>query len=217
MEPHPPGQLSQANTLIRMARAADTTQDGAQAPDRLLTVPNLLSVIRLAGVPLFLWLLLGPQADGWALLVLVLSGVTDWLDGKLARWLNQTSRLGMLLDPAADRLYTLATVIAFVIRDIVPWWVAAVLLGRDLVVMACIWLLRRSGYGPPDVTYIGKAATFALMYAFPLLLLAQGGSTAATIARPFAYAFAIWGSALFLWSGLLYVLQTRSALRRADL
>lgn len=217
MEPHPQGLLSRANTLTRMARAAKVRGDGAEAPDRLLTVPNLLSVLRLAGIPLFLWLLLGPQADGWALVVLVASGITDWLDGKLARWLNQTSRLGSLLDPAADRLYTLATILAFVIRDIVPWWVAAVLIGRDLMVMVCIWLLRRSGYGPPEVTYIGKAATFVLMYAFPLLLLAQGGSTAATIARPFAYAFAIWGAALFLWSGLLYVVQTRSALRRPAL
>jgi cardiolipin synthase len=181
--------------------------------DRLLTVPNVLSVVRLAGVPLFLWLLLGPKADGWALVVLVASGVTDWLDGKLARWLNQTSRLGTLLDPAADRLYTLATVIAFVIRDIVPWWVAAVLVGRDLMVMASLAVLRRAGFGPPEVTYVGKAATFALMYAFPLLLLAQGASTAATIARPIAYAFAIWGSVLFLWSGLLYVVQARSAVR----
>src|SRR5439155_5276033 len=146
----------------------------AASEDRLLTVPNLLSIVRLAGVPLFLWLLLGPRADGWALVVLVASGVTDWLDGKLARWLNQTSRLGTLLDPAADRLYTLATVIAFVVRGIVPWWVAAVLFGRDLLVAACIWLLRRAGFAPPEVTYVGKAATFALMYAFPFLLLAQG-------------------------------------------
>jgi cardiolipin synthase (CMP-forming) len=192
-----------------MASAADIDE----LPDRWLTVPNALSVIRLAGVPLFLWLLLGPKADGWALVVLVASGVTDWLDGKLARWLNQTSRLGTLLDPAADRLYTLATVIAFVIRGIVPWWVAAVLVGRDILVAACIWTLRRAGFGPPEVTYVGKAATFALMYAFPFLLLAQGSSTAATIARPIAFAFAIWGAVLFVWSGLLYVIQAHSALR----
>lgn len=196
-----------------MAQAVEVRAGGEDLPDRVLTVPNLLSIVRLAGVPLFLWLLLGPQADGWALVVLVASGVTDWLDGKIARWLNQGSRLGALLDPAADRLYTLATVIAFVIRDIVPWWVAAVLIGRDLLVAACIAMLRRAGYGPPEVTYVGKAATFALMYAFPLLLLAQGSSTAATIARPVAYAFAIWGAVLFVWSGLLYVVQTRSALR----
>src|SRR2546430_12885036 len=192
-----------------MARAAEVDE----RPDRWLTVPNALSVIRLAGVPLFLWLLLGPKADGWALVVLVASGVTDWLDGKLARWLNQMSRLGALLDPAADRLYTLAIVIGFVLRDIVPWWVAALLIGRDILVSGCLLLLRRGGFGPPEVTYLGKAATFSLMYAFPFLLLAQGSSTPGTIARPIAYAFAVWGSVMFVWSGLLYVVQARSALR----
>ena len=184
-----------------------------ELPDRWLTIPNLLSVIRLAGVPVFLWLLLGPQADGWALLILVFSGVSDWADGKIARWLNQASRLGAMLDPAADRLYTLATVVAFVVRDIVPWWVAAVLVLRDVLVGVCIWLLGRKGFAPPEVTYVGKAATFNLMYAMPLMLLAQGGSSAATFARPIAYAFTIWGAALFLWSGVLYLVQTRVALR----
>ncbi len=184
-----------------------------ELPDRLLTIPNLLSVVRLALVPVFLWLLLGPQADGWALLILVYAGISDWADGKIARIFNQASRLGAMLDPAADRLYTLATVVAFVVRDIVPWWIAALLVLRDVVVAGCIWVLGRNGFGPPEVTYIGKAATFNLLYAMPLMLLAQGGSTAATIARPFAYAFAIWGGALFLWSGVLYLVQTRVALR----
>jgi cardiolipin synthase (CMP-forming) len=188
-----------------------------ELPDRWLTIPNVLSVIRLALVPVFLWLLLGPKADGWALAVLVYSGVSDWADGKIARWLNQASRLGAILDPAADRLYTLATVVAFVLRDIIPLWFALILVGRDLMVAVCIWLLRRAGYAPPEVTYIGKAATFNLMYAMPLLLVAQGGSDFAAIARPFAYAFVVWGGMLFVWSGVLYVVQTRTALRsRAD-
>jgi cardiolipin synthase len=85
--------------------------------------------------------------------------------------------------------------------------------GRDVVVGICIWVLGRNGFAPPEVTYIGKAATFNLLYAMPLLLLAQGASTAATIIRPVAYAFAVWGGALFLWSGVLYLVQTRAALR----
>jgi cardiolipin synthase len=190
-------------------------QQPEELPDRWFTIPNVLSVIRLALVPVFLWLLLGPKADGWALAVLVYSGVSDWADGKIARWLNQASKLGAMLDPAADRLYTLATVVAFVARDIVPWWIAAILVGRDLMVGVCIWVLGRRGFTPPEVNYIGKAATFNLMYAMPLLLLAQGGSDAATLARPVAYAFAIWGGALFVWSGLLYLAQTRAALRSA--
>lgn len=181
--------------------------------DRLLTIPNLLSVLRLAGVPLFLYLLLGPRADGWALLVLVFAGLSDWLDGKLARWLDQASKLGALLDPAADRLYVFCTLLAFVVRDIVPLWIALVLVGREVVVGICLLILRGRGWGPFEVTYLGKAATFNLLYAFPLLLLAQGDSAWAQIAQPFAYAFTAWGGALYLWSALLYVYQFFLALR----
>ncbi|SDH87601.1 cardiolipin synthase [Actinokineospora alba] len=193
--------------------AARDGEPSDRGSDRVLTIPNALSALRLAGVPVFLYLLLVPHADGWAIAILMFSGFTDWLDGKIARWLDQASRLGALLDPLADRLYTLATIVAFVLRDIVPWWVAAVLIARDVVVAGCIALLRRRGFGPPEVTYIGKAATFNLMYAFPLLLLAEGTSTLATVVRPVSYALAIWGGALFLWSGALYLVQTRAALR----
>jgi cardiolipin synthase len=177
------------------------------AGERWLTVPNALSFVRLLGVPLFLWLLLGPQADGWALVVLVASGITDWLDGRLARALDQYSRLGELLDPLADRLYTVATLVAFLIRGIVPWWVLVLIIGRDVVVSLALPLLRRKGYLAFPVLYIGKAATLNLLYAFPLLLLAQMDWAGADIARPFAYAFTVWGVALHLWSGALYLVQ----------
>ncbi|MDD7918296.1 MULTISPECIES: CDP-alcohol phosphatidyltransferase family protein [Actinomycetospora] len=177
------------------------------AGERWLTVPNALSFVRLLGVPLFLWLLLGPQADGWALVVLVASGITDWLDGRIARALDQYSRLGELLDPLADRLYTVATLVAFLIRGIVPWWVLVLIIGRDVVVSLALPLLRRKGYLAFPVLYIGKAATLNLLYAFPLLLLAQMDWPGADIARPFAYAFTVWGVALHLWSGALYLVQ----------
>jgi cardiolipin synthase (CMP-forming) len=177
------------------------------AGERWLTVPNALSAVRLAGVPLFLWLLLGPQADGWALVVLALSGITDWLDGRIARALDQYSRLGELLDPLADRLYTVATLVAFLLRGIVPWWVLALIIGRDLVVSAALPLLRRKGYLAFPVLYVGKAATMCLLYAFPLLLLAQMDWAGADLARPVAYAFTAWGIALHLWSGTLYLIQ----------
>ncbi|MGA6167598.1 CDP-alcohol phosphatidyltransferase family protein [Amycolatopsis magusensis] len=189
-----------------------TTEPEPSLARQALTVPNLLSILRLAGVPVFLWLLLGPEEDGWALAVLAFGGFTDWLDGKLARWLDQASRLGQLLDPAADRLYIVATLIAFLLRDIVPWWVVVPLVARELVVGCCILVLRRRGFAPPEVTYIGKGATFVLMYAFPFLLLTQGGSDLAAIARPIAYAFTTWGGVLYLWSGALYVLQTVRAI-----
>jgi cardiolipin synthase len=175
--------------------------------DRVWTVPNILSMLRLAGVPLFVYLLLGPQADGWAIAILMVAGVTDWADGKLARILNQRSRLGALLDPAADRLYILATLVAFVLRDVVPIWVVAILLGRDVLVGLSLLLLRRHGYQALQVNYVGKAATFNLLYAFPLLLLAVGSSGVADFVAPVAYAFTAWGGVLYLISGMAYVRQ----------
>jgi cardiolipin synthase len=182
--------------------------------DRLWTVPNALSVLRLAGVPLFLWLLLGPQEDGWAIVVFVVSGITDWLDGKIARWLNQMSKFGAMLDPLADRLYTLAAMIALVLREILPLWVVLLVIARDLAVLVCLPLLRRAGYGPPEVLYLGKGATFVLLYAFPFLLLAQMDTALAGVAKPIAYAFTAWGVVLYVWSGLIYVFQAVTAIRR---
>jgi cardiolipin synthase len=165
-------------------------------------------------VPLFLWLLLGPRADGWALVVLMVGGATDWLDGKLARLLDQYSTLGALLDPAVDRLYILAALGALGVRGVVPWWAVVVLVGRDLVLGACLPVLRARGYAPFRVTYLGKSATFLLLYAFPLLLLGAGANPVAPVARPIGYAFAAWGTGLYLYSALLYLAQFTLALRR---
>ena len=174
---------------------------------RVWTVPNLLSVVRLAGVPLFLWLLLGPHADGWALTVLALSAITDWADGKLARLLNQYSKLGEMLDPAADRLYILATLVGFVLRGFLPWWVAVVIVGRDAVLAVVIPLIRRHGYPPLPVLYLGKAATFGLLYAFPILLLGHAVAPIASVTEPLGLAFLIWGIGMYLWVGVLYLRQ----------
>lgn len=193
-----------------------TTDSEMSLARQFVTVPNLLSLLRLAGVPVFLWLLLGPQEDGWALALLVFSGVTDWLDGKLARLLNQMTRLGQLLDPAADRLYIAAALVAFLLRDIVPWWVVAVLLARELAVGLALLPARHRGFEPPEVTYVGKAATFNLMYALPLMLLTHDpASTVTEVVRPFAYAFTVWGVLLYLWSGALYLWQITRALVRS--
>lgn len=177
-----------------------------------LTVPNALSLLRLLGVPLFLWLILGPKADGLAILVLAVSGFTDWLDGVLARRWNQISRLGVLLDPLADRLYILATVVGLIIRDIVPLWFGVLLVARDVLLALTLPFLRRRGYGPPPVHFLGKAATFNLLYAFPLLLLGDGSGPLSTLALVFGWAFAIWGTGLYWWAGILYVVQIRQLL-----
>jgi cardiolipin synthase (CMP-forming) len=177
------------------------------ARDRIWTVPNALSVLRLLGVPLFLWLLLGPEADGWAILVLALAGLSDWADGKLARMLDQGSRLGTLLDPAADRLYIVAALTALALRNIVPLWLVALLVAREVVLAVLLVVLRRYGYPALQVHYLGKAATFILLYAFPLLLVAHADGPVATVVQPIAWALTIWGTVLYLISGALYAIQ----------
>ncbi len=180
------------------------------------TVPNLLSGLRLLGVPVFLWLVLGPEEDTIALVVLMLSGVTDYLDGYLARRLGQTSRLGEILDPVADRLYILAVVVGLAFRDIIPWWVAIILPARDAFLWCLVPFLRTRGYSALPVHYLGKAATAALLYAFPLLFLGDGEGSIATLARVFGWAFAIWGIGLYWWAGLLYAWQVRKLLADQD-
>ena len=190
------------------------SEQGAVAGEstRVLTIPNVISVVRLAGVPLFLWLVLGPEEDGWALGVLLLSGVTDWLDGYLARRLHQTSKLGQILDPVADRLYILAVVIGLAWRDIIPWWLAVLLPARDLLLWGLVPFLRSRGYHALPVHFLGKAATANLLYAFPLLLLGDGDGVVAMLANVFGWAFAIWGTGLYWWAGLLYAWQVRKLL-----
>jgi cardiolipin synthase len=175
-----------------------------------LTIPNALTALRGLGVPLFIWLALDLEADGWAILVLAIGGITDYLDGKLARAWNQTSRFGELADPAIDRIYILTTLIVLYLRDALPLWVIALLVGRDLILGVATIALTRKGLPPLQVTYIGKAATFNLLYAFPLLLLALSESLAGDIAFIFGWAFAIWGIALYLFTGVSYF---RTALR----
>jgi cardiolipin synthase (CMP-forming) len=198
------------------ALPAVASEDGAgELPARVLTVPNAISVARLAGVPVFLWLVLGLRSvagDWWAVGVVIAAGLSDWLDGKIARALNQQSRLGQVLDPAADRLYIAATVVALAIRAIIGWWLVAVLAARELVLGAVLVALSRGGWGPLQVSFVGKAATWALLYAFPLLLLGSHAGAYAEIARIVGWAFAIWGSALYWCAALLYLGQARSVL-----
>jgi cardiolipin synthase len=176
--------------------------------DRIWTIPNALSLLRLLGVPVFLWLVLGPQADVAAFVLLVAAGATDWFDGYLARRLNQRSRLGVLLDPLADRLYIAATLVGLALRELIPWWLVAVLVVRELMLLAIVPTLRRQGRVALPVTYVGKAATWCLLWGFPLLLL--GGQPAfGNAALAFGWAFAIWGTYLYWWSGLRYVQQAR--------
>ncbi|HXZ72316.1 MAG TPA: CDP-alcohol phosphatidyltransferase family protein, partial [Streptosporangiaceae bacterium] len=174
---------------------------------------NGISAARLAGVPVFLWLVLGPRtaaADYWAVALLIMAGLSDWLDGKIARALNQGSRLGEVLDPLADRLYIAATIVALAVREIIPWWLVAVLALRELVVgVALAVLKRRAGFGTLHVSLVGKTATLCLLYAFPLLLIGDHPGWLGTLARVIGWAFAIWGTVLYWWAAMLYLIQVR--------
>ncbi|MEO3935177.1 CDP-alcohol phosphatidyltransferase family protein [Dermatophilaceae bacterium Soc4.6] len=184
----------------------------AAVSDRVLTVPNALSALRLLGVPLFLWLLL-QRHDAWAITVLVVAGATDYLDGKIARRYGLESRVGELLDPAADRLYTLTTIVAFAWRDIIPVWLLVALLARDLVMLVVVLALKRVGQTGLPVSFIGKAATFNLLYAFPILLLSVSPGTLGDVARPIGWAFTWWGLGLYWLAAALYAVQAAGLLR----
>jgi cardiolipin synthase (CMP-forming) len=187
--------------------------------DRIVTWPNVLSAARLAGVPVFLWLVLGLRdatGDVIAAGLLGAAGISDWLDGKLARMLNQTSRLGQLLDPAADRLYIAVTIIALAVRGIIPWWLFGALVGRELLMaLALLFLRSRTDYGSLQVSFVGKAATLCLMYAFPLLFLGAHGGIVAEVVRVIGWAFAVWGVALYWWAAMLYLTEIRDLVRGA--
>jgi cardiolipin synthase (CMP-forming) len=190
------------------------TQGSQPVSDRVLTPPNILSMLRLACVPIFLWLILTHQ-DSWAVVALTLSGVTDYLDGKIARHYNLVTRVGQLLDPLADRLYILSTLLGLAWREIIPWWLVAILVSREVFGTALLLIVRHYGYRALPVHFIGKAATFDLLCAFPLILLGQGESMFAAIALPIGWAFAWWGTVLYWVAGVMYAVQTRDVVRVA--
>ncbi|HEY1442284.1 MAG TPA: CDP-alcohol phosphatidyltransferase family protein [Mycobacterium sp.] len=183
-------------------------------PDRVLTVPNLLSAIRLALIPVFVYVLLFAHANGWAVGILMFSGASDWADGKIARTLNQSSRLGVLLDPAVDRLYMVTVPVVMALDGVVPWWFVIILLVRDGLLAATLPLLRSRGLSALPVTYVGKAATFALMAGFPLVLLGTWDALWSRVIGACGWAFLIWGMYMYLWAFVLYAVQMTLVVRR---
>jgi len=183
-------------------------------PNRVLTVPNALSVIRLALIPVFAYLLLVAHANGWAVAVLMFSGASDWADGKIARTLNQSSQLGVLLDPAVDRLYMITVPVVLALSGIVPWWFVITMLARDALLAATLPVLRNRGLSALPVTYVGKAATFALMAGFPLVLLGTWDALWSRVIGACGWAFLIWGLYMYLWAFALYAVQMTLVVRR---
>ena len=192
--------------------------DAPEVSHKILTIPNILSMLRLLLIPVFVWLALGPEADGWAFFILAVSSITDWLDGVVARRFQMVSRVGQLLDPIADRLFVISTILVLAIREIVPWWLVIVLVLRDVFMgLIQLWVNRR-GVEPLPVHYVGKAATLCLLYGMPVLFLTTGDGTLSDIATPLAWAFIVWGTGIYWWSAVLYAEQASAVLqgRRLD-
>jgi len=179
---------------------------------RVLTIPNILSFLRLGLVPVFLLLILGGY-DAYALLVLVVSSITDFLDGLIARRFDQISRLGQLLDPAADRLFIFAALIGLAARGVIPWWLFLAIAARDVMLLCCGIIGANFGYGPLPVHHLGKVATLCLFYALPILMVAAALPAASLTALPVGWAFALWGAFLYWWAGLVYLVETVRLIR----
>ncbi|WP_240645841.1 CDP-alcohol phosphatidyltransferase family protein [Georgenia sp. SYP-B2076] len=189
-----------------MSTQAPRESTSSAISSRVWTLPNVISGGRLLLVPVF-GVLIFTERDVAALVVLVVAGATDWFDGVIARRFNQVSRLGQLLDPAADRLYIFVSLVGLAWRDVVPWWLVIVIAGRDVVLACTMPVLTRHGYGPLPVHLAGKAGTFALMYAFPLLLLGNVPSVVGDVAWTFGWASALWGVGLYWFAALVYLEQ----------
>jgi cardiolipin synthase len=179
---------------------------------RIVTIPNILSLLRLLLIPVFLVLLVFGHY-GWALLLIAVSAITDFVDGYVARHFNQVSRLGQLLDPAVDRLFILSTLIGLGYVDVLPWWLVAVIIGRDLLLLVLGVVLANHRFGPLPVHHLGKMGTFAILFAMPVLLAAAAFPDVAAVALPLGWAAAIWGVFLYWWAGVAYILQAARMIR----
>lgn len=176
----------------------------------VFTIPNILTFVRALGIPVFLFLLLKENSRGWSYLVLAIGAWTDYFDGKIARWMHQESTLGAVMDPAIDRLYIAATVVALAVKNYIPWWMVYLLLARDLLMIPVLAYYRHKTGKVFSVTFLGKAATFNLLYAFPFLLL-SGNSIWGKTARILGWSFALWGIGLYLLSAGIYIVRAISA------
>ena len=170
----------------------------------MLNIPNALTLLRALGVPLFLYLFLIADEPILSFVVIALGGVTDYLDGKVARYLNQTSDFGAKFDPAVDRLYIAAVIIALANKDYLPWILVISILVRDFLLLLVIFYQKLRGIPFLSVTFLGKAATFNLLYAFPLLLL-EDLAYIGQACHIIGWAFAIWGTSLYFYTGLQYL------------
>lgn len=186
---------------------------GVPTEDRILTVPNLVSLGRLACVPIFLWLLFGRHDRAGAAYLLGALGATDWVDGWLARRFGQVSTVGKVLDPTADRVLLGVGVAAILADGAVPAWLGWTVVTREALVSAAVLVLAAAGAARIDVAWVGKAGTFGLMWAFPLFLVSHAPVSWDGTARVLAWVFAVPGLALSLYAAVAYLPRCRVALR----
>jgi cardiolipin synthase len=179
---------------------------------RIWTIPNVLSMLRLALVPVFLVLIV-VGAYVAALVVLVVASLTDLLDGYLARRLRQVTRLGQLLDPAADRLYIFAALVGLAANGLVPWWIVVLIVARDVFLLALAVVLANHGFGPLPVHLLGKAATFALFFGVPVIMLGLAFPATQPVSEPIGWAITLWGAFLYWWAGVIYAIETARVIR----
>jgi cardiolipin synthase (CMP-forming) len=181
--------------------------------DRVLTAPNVITLVRLLCIPVFLWLLFGLHRQTAAAVLLAALGATDWIDGFVARRYHQVSTLGKVLDPTADRLLVGTAVISVMVYGAVPLWFGLATIVRELLVSAMVVLLAFLGAARIDVLWVGKAGTFGLMFAYPAFLLGDGTATWQEPIRVIAWVTGLTGLALSWWAAASYVGPARRALR----
>jgi cardiolipin synthase len=181
----------------------------------IVTAPNAISLARLLLMPVCAWLL-ATQHYASGLVLTTVVGASDWVDGWLARRIRQVSRVGQLLDPFADRALIASVAVALLVRGVLPWPAVALLVGRDLVLLAGWPLLKRRGVEPPEVVWIGKAATFDLLFALPLLVMGETTWVVATVAHALGLALLWLGVVLYYVAGVVYVRMALDGLARRE-
>ena len=182
----------------------------------MLNIPNALTMLRALGVPLFLYLFLVAERPIASFLVITIGALTDYLDGKIARALNQTSEFGAKFDPSVDRLYIGAVILALASKDYLPWSLVIAIIARDFILLLVVVYQKIRKMPYLEVTYLGKAATFNLLYAFPFLLL-KDTNLIGPWCSILGWAFSIWGVALYFYTGLQYLyrgLTSHSAVKK---
>ncbi len=179
------------------------------------TIPNAISLARLAGIPVFLWLLLGEDRPLAAGILFAVLGATDWVDGYIARHFDQGSEIGKILDPVSDRIMLIAGAVGLILSGDVPVWVGVLVLAREALLSVVTLVLAAAGARRIDVQWVGKAGTLALMFALPLFVLVAElePSAARDVIEVITWVFTIGGLILSYYAAALYIPLARVALR----